>query len=157
MRACDLADPYVSVTKDADAIEAVRLIVEQRLPGLLVTDSEGQLYAALPACDVVRTLVPGYVQEDRGLAHVIDEAHADHLCRALEGRTVADCLPVGRPFLPTADPDWTAIEIAELMARTRSPLIAVVERPADGPGRSVGVITAVRLLERLLQAARLQT
>ncbi|MDG9715608.1 CBS domain-containing protein [Streptomyces sp. DH24] len=157
MRARDLAEPYVSVAKDADAIEAVRLIVEQRLPGLLVTDSEGQPYAALPAHDVVRTLVPGYVQEDRGLARVIDEPHADRLCRALQGRTVADCLPVGRPFLPTADSDWTAVEVAELMARTRSPLIAVVERTGHGSGRLVGVITAAGLLERLLQVAHMPT
>ncbi|MER7407884.1 DUF3040 domain-containing protein [Streptomyces sp. NPDC000070] len=108
VRARDLAEPYVSLSKDADAIEAVRLIVERCLPGLLVTDPSGQPYAALPACHVVRTLVPGYVQEDRGLAALIDEPHADRLCRTLQGRIIADCLPVGRPFLPIADPDWTA-------------------------------------------------
>ncbi|RZB14321.1 CBS domain-containing protein [Streptomyces sp. F001] len=151
MRARDLAEPYVSVSTEADAIEAVRLLVERRLPGLLVTDSAGQPYAALPACDVVRTLVPGYVQEDRGLAGVIDEPHADRLCHALRGRTVADCLPVGRPFLSTAGPDWTAVELAEVMARSRSPLIAVVERPTGEPVRLLGVVTATRLLERLLQ------
>jgi CBS domain-containing protein len=138
---------------DADAIETVRLMVERRLPGLLVTDSAGLPHAALPACEVIRTVVPGYVQEDRGLARVIDEPHADLLCRALQGRTVADCLPGGRQFLPTAGPDWTAVELAELMARSRSPFIAVVERPDEGPGRLLGVVTAERLLERLLQAA----
>lgn len=152
MRARDLAEPYVSVSHDADAIDAVRLIVEQRLPGLLVTDSAGQPYAALPVCDVVRALVPGYVREDRGLARVIDERHADHLCSALGGRTVADCLPVRRPLLPAAAPDWTAVELAELMARSRSPFIAVIERSEEDPGRLLGVVTAARLLERLLQA-----
>ncbi|MBC2907998.1 hypothetical protein [Streptomyces cupreus] len=33
MRARDLAEPYVALPKDADAIEAVRLIVKRRLPG----------------------------------------------------------------------------------------------------------------------------
>ncbi|WP_328769833.1 CBS domain-containing protein [Streptomyces sp. NBC_00286] len=152
MRARDLAEPYVSASKNADAIEAVRLIVERSPPGLLVMDAVGQPYTALPVCDVVRTLLPGYVQEDGGLARVIDERHADHFCRALRGRTVADCLPAQRPFLPTAAPDWTAVEIAELMARSRSPLIAVVERSDEDPGRLLGVVTAARLLERLLQA-----
>jgi CBS domain-containing protein len=59
---------------------------------------------------------------------------------------------VERPFLPTAAPDWTAVEIAELMARSRSPLIAVVERSDQDPERLLGVVTAARLLERLLQA-----
>jgi CBS domain-containing protein len=152
VRARDLAEPYVSGSKDADAIEAVRLIVERSLPGLLVMDAAGQPYAALPVWEVVRTLVPGYVREDGGLARVIDERHADHLCRALRGRTVADCLPAQRPLLATAVPDWTAVEIAELMARSRSPLIAVVERSDEDPGRLLGVVTAARLLERLLQA-----
>jgi CBS domain-containing protein len=153
MRARDLVQPHVSVGKDADALEAVRLLVEHRLPGVLVVDSSGQPYAILPAHDLVRALVPSYIREDPVLAEVIDEPHADHLCRALAGRTVADCLPVGRPFLPTAAPECTAMELAELMGRTRSPLIAIVERHAEGPGRLLGVVTAAHLLQRLLKAA----
>jgi CBS domain-containing protein len=45
------------------------------------------------------------------------------------------------------------MEIAEIMERTRSPLLAVVERPGHGTPRLLGVITAVRLLNWLLQAA----
>ncbi|MFI6012622.1 CBS domain-containing protein [Streptomyces sp. NPDC051243] len=152
MRARDLAQPYASVSTDTDALEAVRLLVEHGLPGLLVADPAGQPFAMLPACDVVRTLLPRYVQEDPVLAAVVDEPHADHLCRALAGRALADRLPMGRPFLPAATPDRTAVELAELMARTRSPLIAVIERDADGPGRFLGVVTAAHLLKRLLQA-----
>ncbi|MBT2493513.1 CBS domain-containing protein [Streptomyces sp. ISL-96] len=152
MRARDLAEPYVSVSMEADAAEAVRLLVEHALPGLLVVDSAGQPYAILPASDVVGTLVPSYVQEDPVLANVIDEPHADVLYHALAGRKVAECLPVGRPFLPTAAPDWTAMELAELMTRTRSPLIPIVEGDAGGPGRPLGVVTAAHLLERLRQA-----
>ncbi len=153
MRAGDLAESYISVRNDADAVEAVRLLVEQQLPGLLVVDATGQPYAILPACDVVRAVVPGYVQEDAVLAGVIDEPHADHLGRSLLGRTVADCLPGGMPSLPTAAPDSTAMELAELMARTRNPLVAVVQRRGRDPGRLLGVVTATRLLEHLLQAA----
>ncbi|MEU6760496.1 CBS domain-containing protein [Streptomyces sp. NPDC046685] len=152
MRACDLAEPYLSVSKDADASEAVRLLVEHALPGLLVVDTAGRPYAIVPACDVVGALVPRYVQEDPVLAGVMDEPHADHLFRALAGKKLSDCLPVGKPFLPTAAPDRTAMGIAELMVHTRSPLIAVVEGPAEGPVRLLGVVTAAHLLERLLQA-----
>ncbi|GAB2756446.1 CBS domain-containing protein [Streptomyces bullii] len=126
--------------------------VAHDLPGLLVVDPDGRPYAALPASDLVRMLVPGYIQEDPVLAEVIDEPHADRLCRALAGRKLLDCLPVGKPFLPTAAPDCTAMEIAELMARTRSPLIAVVERSSSGPDRLLGVITATHLLKQLIQA-----
>ncbi|WP_409468623.1 CBS domain-containing protein [Streptomyces sp. HC307] len=151
MRARDLAQSCVTTGKDAQAIEAVRALVEHDLPGLLVVDSAGQPYATLPACDLIRALVPAYIREDPVLADVIDEPHADHLCHAVAGRKLIDCLPVGRPFLPTAAPDSTAMEIAELMARTRSPLIAVVEQGATGQGRVLGVITAAHLLKQLLQ------
>ncbi|GAU71461.1 hypothetical protein SSP35_41_00050 [Streptomyces sp. NBRC 110611] len=153
MRARDLAEPYVAVRSDADAVDAVRLLVERCLPGILVVGPAGRPYAILPASDLVRTLVPGYVQEDPLLAEVIDESHADHLCRALRGRTVADCLPVGRPYLPTIGPDSTAVEIAELMARVRTPLVAVIAPGAASQDPLIGVVTATRLLQYLLQAA----
>jgi len=116
-------------------------------------------------------LVPDYVREDPTLAAVVDESHADRLCEELSGRTVRECLSDAVPAPPVAHPDDTALEVAALMARVRSPLVAVVDgavrdggagapepaaregqRPPDG--RLLGVITASRLLERLLAAAR---
>lgn len=132
-RARDLAQSYVSVSTDTDAVEAVRLLVEQRLTALLVVGPAGQPIAVQPASDVVRTLVSGCIQEDPVLAAVIGEPHADRLCRALAGRTLAGRLPAGRPFPPAAGPDRTAMELTELLAQTRSPLIALVERDAGAP------------------------
>ncbi|MER5214868.1 CBS domain-containing protein [Streptomyces sp. NPDC002838] len=150
MRARDLAQSYVTVSQDTSAVEALRALVEHGLPGLLVVDSGGQPYAALPACEVGRALLP--VQEDPLLAEVIDEPHAIQLCRALQGRKLVDCLPAGRPLLPTATPDCTALKIAEVMGRTRSPLIAVVDQGQGGQSRLLGVITAARLVDQLLKA-----
>ncbi|MCY0933891.1 hypothetical protein [Streptomyces sp. H34-S4] len=97
-------------------------------------------------------LIPGYVQSDRILAAVIDEPYADRLGEALAGRQIADCLSYGSPFLPEGEPDATAVEIADVIARARSPLVAVIEH---GPGwrRMHGAITAAQLLEHLLTAA----
>lgn len=152
MRARDLAQSYVTVSQDTSAVEALRALVEHGLPGLLVVDSGGQPYAALPACEVGRALLPGYVQEDPLPAEVIDEPHAIQLCRALQGRKLVDCLPAGRPLLPTVTPDCTALKIAEVMGRTRSPLIAVVDQGQGGQSHLLGVITAARLVDQLLQA-----
>ncbi|WP_439676768.1 CBS domain-containing protein [Embleya sp. MST-111070] len=153
MRARDLATQYPVVTLDGDALDAARLVAEQRLPGVLVLDDSGEPYAILPASRLVGLLVPGYVLDDPALAAVIDEPHADRLCRALAGRTVRECLPREKPVPSITGPDATALEVAALMARERSPLIAVIdrpnERPAGGP-RLLGVITASHLLEQLL-------
>ncbi|WP_066930643.1 CBS domain-containing protein [Streptomyces sp. NBRC 110611] len=152
MRARDLAVEYETVGLDSEALAAARLMAEHRLPGLLVVDEQGAPAAILPASQMIKALVPGYVVEDPTLAAVVDERHADRLCQALEGRTVRDCLSKSAARPPVAAPDDTALEVAALMAEVRSPLVAVVDRDRTGV-RLLGVITAVHLLERLLLAA----
>ncbi|MGW7641963.1 CBS domain-containing protein [Streptomyces decoyicus] len=152
MRARDLAVDYESVSVDSDALAAARLMAEHRLPGLLVLDERGEPRAILPASQMVKVLVPEYVIEDPTLAAVIDEKHADRLGRALAGHSVGECLPRDAPSPPVADPDDTALEVAALMARVRSPLVAVAEKTKDGT-HLLGVITAVHLLHELLEAS----
>lgn len=89
--------------------------------------------------------VPGYCQDDPALARVVDEA-ADVFLRGLGGRTVAESLPKEHWELPVVDPDATVLEVAALMARTQTPLVAVV-----GPdGALRGAITLDALLNRVL-------
>ena len=146
MRAKNIAeeDPVVSV--DTDALEAARMLAEHRLPGLLVTDASGRPYAVLPASQVVRFIVPRYVQDDPSLAGVLNESMADRSAEKLTGRTVRDVLPEHLLEVPPAQADDTLIEVAALMARLRSPLVAVVE-----DGKLLGVITASRVLEAVLR------
>ncbi|MET8560596.1 CBS domain-containing protein [Streptomyces flaveolus] len=152
MRARDLAVGYETIGVDTDAMAAARLMAENKLPALLVVDDEGMPQAILPASQMIKILVPAYVIEDPTLAAVVDERHADRLCKALVGRTVRDCLSKSVPAPPLAEPDATALEVAALMAQVRSPLGAVVDRGEGGP-RLLGVVTASHLLERLLIAA----
>ncbi|MBN0046980.1 CBS domain-containing protein [Streptomyces actuosus] len=149
MRARDLAVQYETISLDSDALEAARLMAEHRLPALLVVDELGAPRAILPASQMIKILVPGYVVEDPTLAAVIDERHADRLCESLAGRKVRDCLSKTTPPPVVAAPDDTALEIAAQMAQLRSPLVAVVDRDKAG-ARLLGVITASHLLERLL-------
>jgi CBS domain-containing protein len=151
VRARDLAVGYETVSVDSDAMDAARLMAEHRLPGLLVLDESGEPKAILPASQMVKVLVPAYVIEDPTLAAVVDEKHADRLCKALEGRTVGDCLSSKAEPPPIADPDDTALEVAALMARVRSPLVAVAQKDKAGT-HLIGVITASHLLHELLGA-----
>ncbi|MER5824153.1 CBS domain-containing protein [Streptomyces mirabilis] len=152
MRARDLAVEYETVGVDSDALDAARLMAEHRLPALLVLDERGAPKAILPASQMIKILVPGYVVEDPTLAAVVDERHADRLCEALAGRKVGDCLSKTATPPAIAAPDDTALEVAAQMAQVRSPLVAVVDRDRSGT-RLLGVITASHLLERLLAAA----
>lgn len=149
MRARELATEYPTVSLNSDALDAARLLATQRLPGVLVVDADGDPYAVLPASRLVKLVVPTYVIEDPALAAVIDERHADRMCQLLSGRSVAECLPRERQKPAVADADDTTVEVAALMARERSPLVAVVDTAAGS--RLLGVITAAHLLDRLLE------
>ncbi len=61
------------VRSDTDALDAVRLIAKRRLPGLLVTDRRAGCCGSCPPSQVVRLLVPAYIQDDPALAGVLSE------------------------------------------------------------------------------------
>lgn len=146
MHADEIAEDFPVVAIDSDALEAARLLAERRLHGIVVTDNSGKPYAVLPASQVVRFIVPGYVQEDPSLAEVLNESVADRAAEKLSGKTVREVLPEHLRDVPAAHADDTIIEVAATMARLRSPLLAVVK-----DGNLHGVITASRLLAAALK------
>lgn len=149
MKARDLAAPYPTVRAEAPAVDAARVLTEAGRPALVVVDEHDHPVAILPASQVLRFVIPRYVQDDPALARVLDEDFADHMCDSLAGRSVSELLPDQGPKLVVVEPDDNAIEIAALMAGNRSPLVAVV----DGNGSSapmIGAITVAGLLSALL-------
>ncbi|MEV6967885.1 CBS domain-containing protein [Hamadaea sp. NPDC051192] len=144
MRAADLVQPYPTVTLTTPAIEAARILADADLPGLIVVDNQGRPFAVLPGTQVLRLAVPSYCQDDPALTHLIDEAAADVFVRELGDRTVRELLPPQPHELPVVPPQATALEMAALMARTRSPLVAVVD------GGLLGAVTLHALLDRVL-------
>ncbi|TCC29804.1 CBS domain-containing protein [Kribbella sindirgiensis] len=137
-----MAEEFPVVGLDDDAREAVELLASRRLPGLIVTQAGGSPCCVLPASQVVRFLVPSYVQDDPSLARVIDESLADRVADKLTGLTVRKMLPDEPREIPVVNHDDTILEIAAVMARLRSPLVVVVR-----DRRIIGAVTASRLLE----------
>jgi CBS domain-containing protein len=146
MRAQDLASPFPTVGLQTPALEAARLLAGQNLPGLIVVDEAGRPTTILPGTQVLRMAIPAYCQDDPTLARVIDEAAADLFIRNVGDRTVAELLPRERRELPVVDPDATVLEVAAVMARTRSPLVAVATKNQP----MLGAITLDALLDRML-------
>ena len=145
VHAGDIVEDFSVVTMDSPALDAARMLAEHLLPGVVVTDAEGRPYAVLPASQVVRVIVPGYVQDDPSLAGVLNESMADKCAERLGGKKVRDVLPEQLLDVPSVDAGDTIIEVAAIMARHRSPLLAVMDR-----GELRGVITASRLLAAAL-------
>ncbi|TMR02164.1 CBS domain-containing protein [Actinomadura soli] len=150
MRARELAVEYPTVTPGTSALDAARLLAEERLPGLLVVDSRRHTVAVITGSQLLRYIIPHHVQDDPALARVYDEHHADRLCARLDERRVADLLSEKRKPLPVVDADATAMEIASVMAGTRSPMVAVSGEADRADAPVIGVVTAAELLERLL-------
>ncbi|MEU9686174.1 CBS domain-containing protein [Amycolatopsis japonica] len=145
MNAAEMAEEFPVVDMDSDALDAARLLAEHRLPGIVVTDRTGCPQSVLPASEVVRLLVPSYVQDDPSLAGVLNESMADRVAEKLDGRKVRSLLPDEPAELPRVNSDDTIIEVAAMMARLRCPLVAVMRDKT-----LLGVISASRLLELAL-------
>jgi CBS domain-containing protein len=142
-----MAEDTPLVDLDTNALEAAHLLAERRLPALVVTKTDGSPHSILPASQVVRFLVPGYVQDDPSLARVMNESMADRAGEKLSNKRVRDLLPKEHGELAAVNHDDTIIEVAAIMARLRCPLVAVMKGDT-----LLGVITASRLLELALPA-----
>lgn len=147
MRARDLAEDLPTVDLNTDAMDAARTLARHRIPGLVVMDEDGSPYAVLPGSQVLRFVIPSYVQDDLQLAAVYDELAVDELCAQLQGRPVRDLLPKRQQGddLSVVEGDANMMEVAALVARLRSPLVGVVD-----DGVYVGAITVSRLLQHLV-------
>jgi hypothetical protein len=119
MRAGDLMGPFPTVSVSTEALTAARLIGEARLPGLIVCQDDGSPHSVLGGSQVLRFMIPQYVQDDPALARVYDDAAAEDLLGRLSAKTVRDLLPrpQDRRDLPVVDRDATTVEIAAVMAQ----------------------------------------
>ena len=141
MHAEDIAEEFPVVAIESGALDAARLLAEHRLPGIVVTDPGRQ--AVRRAARLAGGALPRahYIQDDPSLAGVLNELMADRAAEKLSGKTVRDVLPEHLIDIPAANADDTIIEVAAMMARLRSPLIAVVKdrRAARGDHRIASV------------------
>ncbi len=137
--------PYPTVTMETDGLTAARLLTEHNRPGLIVVDDRGRPVAVLPGSQVLRVMIPAYVQDDPALARVLDEDFADSMCSSLADHTVKELVPKDRAALPVANDDDTVLEIAAMMAANRCPLVAVL----DGKGGSAALLGAISIYDLL--------
>jgi CBS domain-containing protein len=146
VRAADVAVSMTTVTEDMPAREAAKVLAGQDLPGLIVVDAQGRPVTVLAGTQVLRMALPSYCQDDPALARVIDEAAADVVLEGIGDRTVGDLLPRERRELPAVSPAATLLEVAAVMARSSTPLVAVVDRHKV----MTGAITLDGLLDHIL-------
>lgn len=151
MLARDLAEQVPTVSRETTGAEAARVVAEYRLAGLVVAD-HGVPHMVIPGTQILGLILPGYLREDPGLAHALDESAADELCQRLNEVSIGRLLD--RQVLTartpaTVHPEDTLVEVASVMVEGRHPLILVI----DSVGAYVGTILTSRVLAAAAQLA----
>lgn len=147
MRAEDLDEQFPIVQLDSDALDAARMIAEHHLPGLIVADTSGKPCAVVLASEMLRFVLPRYLQDDLALAGVLGDAIDDHAEQNLTGKTVGDVLPKQPRKISAIDARASVFKVVAEFLQLRTPLIAVTK-----DGKLHGVITASRVLAAALKS-----
>lgn len=151
MLARDLAEQVPVATFSTTGAEAVRLMAEYRLAGLVVMDA-GRAVAVIPGSQLLALMVPEYIADHPNLSHVYDEQAADELCTHLNEVTLGGSgrrQRLAETKVPRVLPEDTVIEVAAIMLKGHYPLICVVDRD----GTYSGVVTMSRLMAHFAQIA----
>ena len=144
MKALGLVSPLEVLPVDASAHEAALLLSRLQTDAAIVVDDD-RFIGVVTDEDLLRALLPSYVEEADALARVLEEASSERLWQRLEGRTVRDLMTRHREEDPVVDGDASLIEVASVMIRAEAPIVAVIH-----DGRLVGGITIDHLLTHLL-------
>jgi len=143
MKASDIMTPNVlSVDADAPILEAIRLMLQNRVSGLPVTDQHGKLIGIVTEGDFLRRAETGTEKKRRkwleiimGPGHLADEYVHTH------GRKVAEVMTPD-PFVIGED---TSLEdVVDLMERHGIKRVPVVR-----DGRVIGIVSRANLLHAL--------
>jgi CBS domain-containing protein len=146
MKARNLASPRETVGVGAPATAAAQILSRHDVRAILVVDEDGSFAGVISDSELLRALLPAYIDETGSLARVLEEGAADVLHRRLEGRTVADLMPEDRDAIPVVDADDTLVEVAAAMVRSRASLVGVLEGD-----RLIGGISVDDLVSHLLK------
>jgi CBS domain-containing protein len=149
MHAAGVVETLPTAHLDDDVLPAIRMVLRHALPGIVIADASGAVVCYLSSTDLLRLALPGYLRDEPGLARVLDEEHADRIAAALVGARVGEVVGDCGDRIPVAGPQASVVELAELMARRRCPLV-LVERE---DGEMLGMVTANRLLDLIVTAA----
>lgn len=151
MRVLDLVISLPLVDRASSASDAVRLIADDDLIGLVVTDVGGVPRAVVSAIDIARLMLPRYIRDDLSLANVVGESGVQDLWDEIDGRTIGDVLDddeVHAREILVVEPDATLVEAAARLVDARTQVARVV----GDDGVEHGFVTLPRILDAFVAA-----
>ena len=139
-KAGDLASEHPLVPVDTPAAQVARVLAAADVRAVLVVRLDGSLAGVVSDRLLLRELLPSYVLENESLAGVLDQRSVDLCWRQLEGRTAKDLLPDEHEVRAEVTVDDTIMEVASVMVRSRSPLVAVRDQSGIVGAISIDVV-----------------
>lgn len=131
----------LQVKPDAKLREIMDEIIGGDQAGVAVIDAGGKLLGLVGTHDILRMIVPNYVDRDEALAKLMHEGYFEERFKKLAGVTAADVMSTE---LDVVAPRDTIIRAASLFVEHQRKVLPVVE-----DDRFVGMITRRSLLESI--------
>lgn len=131
-----------SVELDSTVLHVIYLLHESGLASLPVLDAEGHVVGVISERDLIRAVLPGYVEMLQSVAFLPSLDQMSRKLREIGGRPISEFMV---SEVVAARPDDSDLHLADLMIRRGLKQIPVL----DGEKRLVGVVRRIDLLHRL--------
>jgi len=143
----DLVRPSASVSPDAPAREALRLLLEHRVPGLPVVDGEGRPVGFVSDGNLLASALPRYLtmMEDLSFVRETGDEWVHYLAEAAD-RPVREVMS---EKVATVDADTSELEAAREMVVEGVSSVVVTEN-----GRMIGVVSRLDLYAAIIGLKR---
>lgn len=143
MKAGDLMRrDLTSVDLDTTVSHVIYLLHQSGLSSLPVLDEEGRVVGVISERDLIRAVLPGYVEMLQSAAFLPSLDQLARRLREIGGKPIAEFMVHDVVF---ARPDDSDLHLADLMIRKGLKQIPVL----DAEKRLVGVVRRIDLLHRL--------
>lgn len=143
--ASDIMRPAVTITQEATLEEVITRMVSEKRNSLVVVDSAGLLLGAVNAIDVIKAVLPDYLEESQVAARFGDFDLLKEDARRVAGMQVHEFMSKD---VPTIDTDGNLLEAAVMASTQGRGRIIVV----DETKRPVGVLTRTEIKQIIGQA-----
>lgn len=131
------------VRPDASLFEVLEQIRTSAQDTAAVVDAENRLVAVVGLYDILRLIIPAYLDTMEGLAGVMHHSYFEERFARLKGKLVQDAMQVP---VDTTDSDDSLIKVAARMVEQRRNSLMVVKGE-----RFVGIVTRRSLLARVME------
>lgn len=141
MRIKDIMDSSPKVVRVSDTFEhLIKVLDEEKSHVIFVVDSEDRLKGIVTEGDIVKVLVPKYVNEDESLISVMDENYFEEKCKEKRNLSIEEIM---QKSLYTIEEEDTIIKAAALMVIHRIHTLPVLRS-----GKLTGFLSRMALIRQ---------